>query len=245
MIKSPYIIICLLIILSFGCKKADKPTPYYDPNTGDLQYSVIGLHDTFVEQSGTVTIPLYVNRAIGTPEDVRLSIASLPAGVRGYLTPSVGTPSFNTLLTFETNRAATGNYSVTLIGVSNTSGLKNFDMMLRVVPYSDPSLALEGSFKETRACSQTGSGDNTVTMTAIKGQIHKIKMTGIWVGGSAYSVTVDANPVNHVLTIAPQVQNSLTISGSGTYTDENSFTITYSVTGNLVNDNCTSNFDRL
>jgi len=246
MTKRFYILIAFIGILAWSCKKTDdNSAPYYEPNSGDLQYSVTGLHDTFVEQTGTVSIPLFVNRLIGRPENVNFNIPTLPTGITAWLTPSIGQPSFNTILNIETHKAALGNYAITLSGVSQTSGLKTFEMMLRVTPYSDPSLALEGEFKETRACNQSGNGDNKVTMEPITGQANKVKMIGIWVGGSAYQVTVDANPINKTLTMAPQVQNGLTFVGSGYYIDENSFTISYTVTGNLVNDNCTSTFNRL
>lgn len=233
-----------LCVFVWGCGKDPKPTPNYDPNTGDLVYTIDSVHDLTVEQSGTASMKIFVDRSKGTPEVLSLSTGTLPKGVTVSFSPASGTPSFNAVVNVQTDHADAGDFPISIKGYSQTTNLHDFDFTLHVTPYTDPSLGLEGTFTETRSCSQTGPGANPVTVKQVAGKAHTISITGIWADGTAYTAIATIDPTTKAITMPAQVLNGVTFTGTGSYTDYDHFTITYSVVGTVTNDNCTATYVR-
>jgi hypothetical protein len=112
------------------------------------------------------------------------------------------------------------------------------------MPYSNPALALEGAFKETRKCSQTGDTSINVTISPVDGMPSKVNIRGIWVGGGTYTVTANVHQSSQTVTLPKQTVNKLIFQGTGTFSKkrmELSYSVVDSAHG-LVNDNCTSVF---
>lgn len=241
----PVVVITTASVLFFAnCRKSDPVEPYYEPDYGDLQYTIDNAKDLSLERIGEVKQNITLNRISGKAEDVSLSLLGLPAGASAYFTPNPSKPSFTATLTIKTNRTMEGTYSLTIRGSSLTSGFTERKFNLKVMPYSNAAVGLEGLFKESGLCVPGGNVGDTVSITPVESVINKIKIQGIWSGVWTNEVNADLNPSNKTLTIPPQLVNGITIMGTGTY-DENVLIIGYRVTGTTVHDTCTSTFSRL
>lgn len=243
-IKYQSILLALLIIISAGCKRNDEATPYYDPEYGDLKYTIDGIKDVSIEQTGELKLIVNINRSAGKIEDVTMSASNVPQGVTVGFEPGLAKPSFNTIITIRAKRAAIGTYQITIRGSSITSGFTEKKLTLNIIPYSNIANGLVGQFLENGMCSPSGAVGDTVDVVAVSGVNNKINIKGFWSGVWSNMVTADLNPSDKTLNIPSQVVNGLTITGKGSF-DDNVMIIGYRVQGTTVNDTCTSTFSRL
>ncbi len=238
--RNTLLLFCLSAVL-FGCKDKETLTPYYDPNSGELDFVIEGLKDTTIEQQGDIFAPLYVKKISGTPSSVKLNATDLPKGVSITFDPESSAPPFNTFITIKTNRTPVGEYPITVTGFSDASGSKKFSFKLRVTPYSNAALGILGDFIETHNCSQGGNSSFDVNIIEDETTNNKVFIKGFWSGVWTNQVYATVNPDTKQISIPKQTTNGIEFTGSGTYSD-NEITITYSAVGKsgTVNDNCTA-----
>lgn len=244
----PALLFVLTVLCLWGCKKDEPLQPYYPSDYGDLQYSINGIVDTSMEQTSTVTFQLSVERIAGKFEPVTLNIKELPKGMTAEFNPASSTPPYISFLTLEADQVDEGVYTLQIVSSSQTTGLKYTDLKVTVLPYSNPALALKGSFREQRACTQIGDSSHEVSITPVAGVVGKVDIRGIWVGNNSYTVTATVNQTQQLIVIPEQSVNNLVFKGNGTYT-KNTIDLTYSVKdtalSHIVDDNCTSKFSKL
>lgn len=245
----PFVVLVVLSgLLIWSCKKDEPLQPYYGADYGDLQYSIKGVRDTMLEQTGKVSFNLFVERTAGKYEEVGLSVKGLPEGMTATFALNEATPNYNTFITFEANQVDAGTYTIQIIGASQTTGQKYYDMVLTVLPYSNPALGLEGDFKEVRACSQTGDSSHAVNITPVLTGASKVKIKGLWIGGGTYTVEANLIQTDHTIHIPLQSVHNVTFQGNGTYSKDGlelNYTVKDTSISQIVNDNCTSIFTRL
>lgn len=229
----------------FSCKDKETLTPYYNPNSGDLSYTVEGLRDTTIEQLGALNMQVFVKKLSGSAENVKLNASGLPAGIEISFDPSQSEPSYNTIATIKTTRAAVGTYPISITGSSSTTGLKTFTFNLKVTPYSNAALGEEGLFSESHNCAPSGSNNFDVNIIASKTMTDRIIIQGFWSGTWTNEIYADLDPKTGTINIPQQTSYGIDFKGSGTY-NENKITITYTAVGKsgTVNDNCTATITR-
>lgn len=237
--KKILLLLTLSTIVFFGCKQKEPLAPYYPPDSGALVYTIEGVRDTSVEQTGQVKLTLFIKKTSGTAESIGLSVTGLPAGAQYVFSPAAGTVSYYSVITFNTLRVKAGNYPIQIVGAGATSGIKTMNMTLKVLPYSNPAVGLAGYFTETGNCSQSGAKSNTVNVDTTGGVPNKIKMLGFYAGGTLYNIMADISPNTKTLTIPAQTLSSATFQGSGTYTDS-TITVNYTVSNAVLHDTCTA-----
>lgn len=242
-IASVLMVTVLSATLMVNCRKSDPSNPIYDPEYGDLQYTIDNVKDVSIERIGESKQNIVVNRISGKVEDVSLTVVGLPAGATASFDPNPSKPSFASTLTIKANRVTIGTYTLTLRGSSLTSGYTERKFTLTILPYSNYAIGMEGKFKEGGLCVPGGNVNDTVDVVATT-EANRINIKGIWSGVWTNVVYADLNPTNKTLNIPAQTLNGVTINGSGTF-DENVMIIGYRVKGTTVNDSCTSTFSRL
>lgn len=244
----PFVIVVIAGLLLWGCKKDEPLQPYYGADYGDLQYSIKGIHDTTVEQTGKVSLNLFIERTAGKFEDVNLIARGLPDGMKASFALNNATPNYNTLLIIEATNVDAGNYTIQVVGSSQTTGQKFYDLGLTVLPYSNPALGLVGDFTEKRACTQLGDSSHIVHITQVAGAASKVSIKGIWVGSGSYTVDANVIQTDQTISIPLQSVNNVTFQGNGTYTKDGielKYVVKDTSTAHVVDDNCTSVFTRL
>lgn len=243
----PFLVAAIAGVFFYGCGKNEPLQPSYGTDYGDLQYTIRGAHDTSVEQTGKVSMLLNIERSAGKFEDVSLSVKGLPEGMTAKFTPQSAIPTFNTLLILEATQVDAGDYTLQVVGASQTTGQKYFDFKITVKPYSNPALGLEGSFKEKRSCSQTGDSSHPVTIIPVEGVAGKVQIKGIWIGSAAYTVLADIDAANQSINVPMQSVHNVVFHGNGIYSKK-TIELTYSVKDtsatHVVNDECTSLFTK-
>lgn len=249
MMKYVFTVAAALLVLGLGmtgCKDDLPLTPNYGTDYGDLQYTLDGVVDTFMEQTDTITMRLYVNRTAGKFEDVRLSLAEAPEGITAQFNPDMSIAPYNATMRLYAKQVEVGDHIIKIMGNSQTTGLRYFDLKLTVLPYSNPALGLDGDFTEKRKCAQMGDTSVPVTVKPIAGQANKILLSGLWMGGGNYIVTATIQPTNQTIIVPMQYSNRLKFEGTGNYSKgrfELSYTVVDTAHG-LINDNCTSVFEQ-
>ncbi len=244
MIRTMFAGVALLLFIS-ACKKNDTPlTPSNNPNSGDFTYEISGLRDTSLERIDEVKFVIFIEKKTGKGEKVVLSAEGMPDGMKISFTPSnEDTASFYTTLLLETERVKEGDYQINIKGASATSGIKNNIISVKVLPYSNHSVGLKGTFTETGSCSQTGSVTNNVTITPDQTVQDRVHIKGIFSGVSTNEIYADINASNNTLNIPKQNVNSVDYEGDGTY-DDDKVIINYTITGITINESCTSTLTR-
>jgi uncharacterized membrane protein len=120
-----YLLIALAALLFSSCKKQ---------NSGpEFSYIINNVHDLTVTAGSSVPLPLDVELQAGTQEPVALSVTGLPSGVTASFSAASGTPSFETVVTFNAAaNAAPGDYPLKITGASASSEVKSYDFVLHV-----------------------------------------------------------------------------------------------------------------
>jgi len=222
----------LFLLACISCKK--DPPAKSDP----MQFLIQGLPDTVtVEQVDTAEITFAVAHNGGNREVVTLQINGLPSQAGALMTPSVDTPSFNSVLRFVTTHTALGTYRIALTASTEKATVSD-SLILKVIANPvNPAAALAGVYTETGPCSVSGNVTNQVTVAELLPQFNKIRFTGIWGGSQSTVVNADIDPQNHTINIPAQTINAANFSGTGTYT-ANQMLIRYKVVTNFATDSC-------
>lgn len=241
--KRIYIVGALAGLLCIG--SCSKPTTINDPvynDPGKFELEVVGFHDTSLERSDIVNYIINVNKTAGATEKVAFSTYNEPNGMTIEFEKRTGEPSYTTIMSIKTEHAPIGTYPIRVTAASPTIGIQEYSFTVDVTGYSNEATAFIGDFNETGNCAQAGG--HTTRIEAVAGVNNRINIKGFWQGTFTNEVYADLIPSNKTIVVPSQTQNGLTFQGSGTYKDDE-LTINYTVTGNLVNDNCSSTFIRL
>lgn len=239
-----FIFIALFSVFINSCGK-DKPlSPYVPDNGGAFKYTISGLKDTMLERSGEVRYLVTVEKQEGQAELVVLSAKDLPKGMEVLFDPvNNEKPSFSTTIIIRNTRVPEGTHKINITGASVTTGITNFYINVKVLPYTNAALGLEGSFTETGQCTQTGAVNDNVNIVADETVKNRIHIKGLFSGVMTNKIYADIDPVTKTLTIPSQVQNDLTYAGDGTF-DDDKLVINYTMNGDVINNNCTSTLTR-
>lgn len=199
--------VTLLISTAISCKKKTT-TPF--------TYTVSGLTDLSVYVGDSVTLPLQVSTLTGDAENVTLSVAGLPANVRGTITPASGKPNFNAQLKISADAGSTdGTNVITVNAFSSSTGTKPYNINLTV---SECSGDVIGLYNGTDVSGNSSYQYQNMTVLA-GSQPNHIKIQG-WFDD------IQLHCSSHTLTATPQAGNGYTLTGSGTFTS-NTITINY------------------
>jgi hypothetical protein len=191
----------------------------------------------------TLDIPFTVKYLSGKKERAVLMVIHLPVSMTAGFAADIDTPTFATNLRLTTHGTDTGTYTIHLTA-SSTAREKSLDLQIKVVPNPvNPSLVLVGNYLELGPCTASGNISDTVTIATITNSFNKIRLTGLWTGNTTTKIDADVDPVQHTLVIPPQVVNSATYSGNGSYS-ANQITINYRVTAGNTTDSCTTVLNR-
>lgn len=234
----------LLSLLIFSCGKDEPLSPYTPDDSGAFKYKITGLKDTSLERSAEVRYLVAVEKEAGQAESVVLSAENLPKGMEVFFEPVNGEKaSFNTTIVIKNTRVPEGLHKINIRGASITTGISNYYINVNVLPYTNAAVGLIGAFTETGQCSQTGAVNDNVNIVADETVKNRIHIRGLFSGVMTNEIYADINPATKTITIPSQVQNDLTYQGDGTY-DDDKLVINYTMTGAVINNNCTSTLSR-
>lgn len=235
-------------ILIFSACKKDKIIGGTTDNTDTMDFAVSGFNDITIQQTDTVVLPISVKHLSGGNKNVSLIISFLPQGINLNYSTQIDTPTYTSNISFIANSVRTGDYPITLTATSSEMVVKTYSMTLHVdTLLPNPALPLVGSYLETGNCSASGAKSNnaSVSIYNANNNYNEIEIEDFWTTSGNIKVVAIINPATQTLTISPQQNGAITISGSGTIT-ANGIELTYNVTdGNIVNDNCTTTLTRL
>jgi len=246
--KYGYILIAIITLALWGCSKTKEPiTPYYPDDYGDFAYVIEGITDTSVERLGTTAKLAFVKKQSGPSEDVQFSVEGLPEGVTMTFEPAIAKPPFNLYMSIKAAKTPEGQYPVTIISSSKTSGIKRTPFTLTVKPYGNIAKGVAGPFREEHSCSQTGQNAFNVMVEVATTAANRINIKGFWSTAWTNVVYADLNPDTKTLTIPTQFENGLRYEGTGTFT-EDVLTINYTVADTfgtkIINETCTATLTR-
>ncbi len=236
--KNAIILLALSVVAFSACKKKHPLDPYYPNDGGDLQYTIEGVKDMTLEQTGMAKMTVFFKKVSGASEDLSLSMEDLPKGASFTYSPIVGSVSFNSVLTINTTRVAAGNYTVKVKASGAKSGIKTASFVLKVTPYTNGAIAILGHFNETGNCSQSNGVNNIVNIDTVS-TINKVVIKGLYAGGTLYTLNATLDPSNSTITVPFQTNSQADFQGSGTYNDS-TITIHYTVNNTLVHDTCST-----
>lgn len=242
-IKS-YIALSLVSLLVASCGKDEPLSPYVPDDSGPFKYSIAGLKDTSLERIGEVRYLVTVEKNEGSAELVVLSAKDLPKGMELLFEPvNNEKPPFTTTMIIRNNRVVEGTHRINITGASVTTGISNYYINVKVLPYSNAAEGLVGDFTEMGQCSQTGEVNDNVNIVADETVKNRIWIKGIFSGVMTNKVYADLDPQTKTLTIPSQIASDLTCEGDGTY-DDDKLVINYKLTGDIINNNCSSTLTR-
>ena len=234
-------------ILIFSACKKDKIVGGTPNNPDTMNFTVSGFNNITIQQTDTVILPISVEHVSGGKKNVSLIISVLPQGLNLSYSTQIDTPTYTSNISFIANGVRTGDYPITLTATSSEF-VKTYNMTLHVdTVLPNPALALVGTYLETGNCSASGAKNNnaSVSIYNVNNNYNEIEIKDFWTTSGNIKVMAVINPASQTLTITPQQNGAVTISGSGTYT-ANTIELTYNVTdGSIVNDNCTTTLMRL
>ncbi|HEY9176636.1 MAG TPA: hypothetical protein VIN07_03050, partial [Flavipsychrobacter sp.] len=168
----------------------------------------------------------------------------LPKGMEVFFEPVNGEKaSFNTTIVIRNTRVPEGLHKINIRGASITTGVSNYYININVLPYTNAAIGLKGAFTETGQCSQTGAVNDNVNIVVDETVKNRIHIKGLFSGVMTNEIYADIDPAAKTLTIPSQAQNGLTYQGDGTY-DDDKLVINYTMTGDVINNNCTSTLTR-
>ncbi len=241
-------LIGLFAITFLSCSKNNSNNnnnPYYGEDFGPFTFKVENVRDTMLEQSDEVVMIIQVKKLSGPAKDVQLTATDLPEGASVSFDPAVAKPPFNAIVKIKTDRVKTGTYPINLNAYHKETGIIASPILLTIKPYEKASTALVGNYDTEGACTpQTGSLTHDSKIEAVQGNSSKVNIFGLWT--SAWSVVIQANIIDvekGILEIPSQVSGGLTYSGTGTF-NRNTITINYTVSGQVVNETCTTTMTR-
>lgn len=235
------------VVMFIGCSKDNNNNvPNYPEDKGDLVYTIEDVADTSLEQVGMIRKNIFIKRISGSrQEEVRLSAVGLPEGVTVTFDPQTSSASFYSLMTITATRAAAGKYAIQVAGKTLKSDSVKVPMTLNILPYSNAAVAFNAVFIETRNCDGNGGAStHEVSLSPDPSVKDRVLIKGFWSGTWTNIVYANLNTANKTLDIPVQIASSITISGSGSYTDDQ-IVIAYKVVGDGFTENCTATLDRV
>jgi hypothetical protein len=240
------LVISICLLTAFGCSKRINNDPVYPDDQGNLKYTIENVRDTVIEQQDEITTTIYIKRISGNrDEDVRLGAIGMPSGMQISFEPQTAKPSFYSVIKIRTHRAAVGTYPILITGKSLKSDSIKLPMNIKVLPYSNAAVIFDTIFTETRNCSgPSGNSTHEVSISPDATVKNRIQIKGFWSGTWTNIVYADLDPATKTLTIPSQIVNSITISGTGTYT-ENKFDINYTVAALNFTETCSTSISRI
>ncbi len=242
---SKYIVGILLAVTIFACNKSTTPlVPQTSTSDDDFTFRINGLRDTALERTDYISYLIFVEKLTGAGEFVSLSVDSVPKGMSISFVPVMAdTASFNTTMRIETDRVVEGTYDINIKAATATAGVKNNNVQVKILPYSNHAVGLVGDYTEKGACQQLGNVEHNVTIEA-DAQKNKVKIKGLLSGVKSNIIIGTVNPTNSTINIPSQLVNSVTYEGDGTY-DDDKIVINYTVKGGAsVNESCSSTLTR-
>jgi hypothetical protein len=209
-----------------------------------LSYLVDTMHNVYVNQNDSFHMKFDVRFLTGNSQEmVALTIKGLPAHVRLAKDTIKGTPTFTAdFLIYADSGAALGNYPVTLVCYSSSTGYREISFNLGVVNYLC-GYYVKGSYTGTNSCratsyvypaTATSSGDTAVSV---------VNIGGYGVNTNTF-VRLDCN-TDSVYVDRQNIGNGITMWGHGRFT-ANSIVVHYialNVPGGY-NDTCTAILSR-
>ena len=93
------------LFLLAACGKDDTGNPYFPTGptgpTGPVKYTIEGVHDTSLEQTGTASVQVAIKYISGGDENVTIGVSGLPKNVRAFFDPVTSSKApYNTVITF-------------------------------------------------------------------------------------------------------------------------------------------------
>lgn len=219
-------------------------TPNPDENAGPFSYKVNGLRDTAMERIGEVKYFILVEKTGGKSEPVTLSAEDLPKGMEVRYEPVNGEmPSFNTMLVIKSVRVKEGVHTIRIKGASPTTRISYSNLNVTIKPYTNAAVGLVGEFDENGKCSPYGPINEKVNIVAHESIPNRVILKGLFSGVMTNEIYADINPSNNTIVIPTQIQNFVTYKGEGTF-DDDKVVLNYTITGTIVNENCSTTLSR-
>jgi hypothetical protein len=214
------VLLLLAAISLFGCRSRSS-------SYGPVTYKITGLGTVTVTptQSGELALNFAKITTIATSETITLSLSGLPVGVTAAINPKTGTVPFTSsiVLTDSSAMAVAGTYTVNLMVHSSSSGDKSYSFTLTVSGGgNNNSCDISGLYSNsTAACAVNGSYDYVETVMNDSMTANKVIFKNF--ASYGYPVYGMVNCATNTITIPTQsLPNFLTVSGSGTFTSNDS-----------------------
>lgn len=221
-----------LLTLSLFAGSCSKSTP------PPIDYLVDTVSNAYLNQDDSLHLPLEVRFLTGNSnEPVTLTIEGLPSFVKLVKDTITGVPTFTADFVLYTTSASAplGNYPVTLVAHSVSTGYKRYAFNLGVVHYNC-SFFLVGGFSCVNACRTNYS--YTATSAASGDTAIKVVNFGGYGLNTSTFIRLNCN-TDSVTIIKQNIGNGVTVTGQGHF-EANKIIINY-VAENIPtggNDNC-------
>lgn len=171
-------------------------------------------------------------------EEVSISVSGLPPGITYTVSPLKGTPTYNAQIMFHTSASVDeGVYNIKVLGSTPSGATKVVDAKLTVLPVENCAAARAGLYNVLDACT-TGTYNYMSQVTTVTGNADVVYINNFADLGTSISVMVTLDCADNTLTIPSQTLGLFTISGSGTFTN-NQITLNYTVASASQNESCT------
>ena len=176
-------------------------------------------------QGDTGTSTISVTLTSGMPQTVSLSgawVGTAPSGVTPNLSPSSGTPTYDSVLTFTTTQGATvGTFTYRVTGQSDDlSRTRDITLTINEVTFSFSLSASPDSLTLMRSDSAT----STISLNLLAGTAKTVNLSGSWIGTAPTGVSAGFNPSSGI----PPFSSTLTLTTTST---ASAGTYTYKVSG--------------
>jgi len=224
--------VCMIVV---SCSRSVRvPLSYSVTDTTGKDITAI-----YIPDSGAFEMPVWVKFLSGNVVDkVTLTFTGLPDGVNVTPDSVVAKPSYIQRFVFYTNKAARGNYPVTITAYSPSTGYRYYRINLGIIPAKCAGSFI-GRLKGSNSCSRSGKFPYDATTSY--GNTTSVLVVNNF-GGYGSNVNV------HVLMdcsddscfiIYKNYGNNTWLSGKGTFTD-NKMIISYNATSTPTGgaDNC-------
>lgn len=215
----------------------------YKNTNPPLSYLIDTVSNFYIDNFDTFYMPVNVRFLTGNSnETVTLFLTGLPPKVTMVSDTIRGVPTFTARFGFWADSAAIGNYPVTLVAYSPSTGYKYYTFNLGVV-HSNCSAFLTGNYSGSNTCK---SANYTYSVTSTATTDTTINLTNFGGYGVITNTYVKLNCNTDSVTIPYQnIGNGVTISGSGHFTSSQIIVnyIALNTPGGF-NDTCTAIFSK-
>lgn len=203
-------------------------------------------------QGDTGTSTISVTLTSGTPQTVSLSgswVGTAPSGVTPTFSPSSGTPTYDSFLTFTTTQAATvGTFTYRVTGLSDVLN-RTVDITLTINELTF-SFSLSAS-PDSLTLMRGDNATSTISLGLLVGTAETVSLSGSWVGTTPIAVSAGLSPssgsppFSSILTFTTTSAASAGVftyrvsgtSGDLTRTDDITVTVSASLALTLATDN--------